>query len=387
MPMRRLAVSRYLLAAVAVALTVTCMVALQAHVNLTTASLVLVLTITLVSISWGSGAGLFASVVALLAFNYFFIPPVHTWSIRDPENLVAFVVLSVTALSVGQLSSRARRQATESEARRREIESLYAQLRKAFEEASEAESLRRSERLKTALLDAVTHDLRTPLTSIKASVTTLLGGGDAALEPDVSHELLLVINEETDRLDRFVEEIMAVARIEAGQLKLRRSSVAVMEVINDAVDRAERYLRDHPVEINVEGHPPPLLVDGSTISEVVFELLENAARYSEPGGPIRIEARHPAAAVVELSVHDEGVGIAPELREKVFEKFFRTPNARREKHGFGMGLSIARGLVEAHGGRIWIDSPAGRGTIVRFTLPCETSVTHESDTLQDLSRR
>lgn len=384
--MARLDIGKHLLATASVAAVVVGLVALMPGVNLTTVGLVLVLAITLVSVRWGSGPGLAASVAALLAFNYFFIPPVHTWVIRDPENLVAFFVFFLTALAVGQLSSRAKRQAVESEARRQEIERLYSQLRKAFEEASEAESLRRSERLKTALLDAVTHDLRTPLTSIKASVTTLLGD-DASLPPEVSRELLLVINEESDRLDRFVEEMMTVARIEGGQLLLRRSPQSALDLINSAMDRASQLLAGHPVEVTVDPSLPRLLVDGASSAEVIFELLENAAHYSGPGTPIHLFARQVDGQTVEIAVEDRGIGIPAEFRERVFQKFFRAPGGSRERRGFGMGLSIARGIVEAHGGRIWIDGAAGRGTIVRFTLPCQAAVHHEPDALQDIGRR
>ncbi len=384
--MARRSAGKYLLATAAVAAVVVCLAALRPGVNLTTAGLMLVLAITLVSIRWGSGPGLVASVVALFAFSYFFISPVYSLAIRDPEDQVAFVVFFLTALAVGQLSSHAKQQAQESEARRREIERLYSELRKAFEEASEAESLRRSERLKTALLDAVTHDLRTPLTSIKASVTTLLDG-DASFAPEVNRELLLVINEESDRLDRFVEEMMTVARIEGGQLLLRRSPQQALDIINNAVDRASSLLDGHPVEITVEPKLPPLLVDGASASEVIFELLENAAYYSAPDAPIHIYAKAAEGGTVEIAVEDRGIGIPAEFRERVFQKFFRAPGSPRERHGFGMGLSIARGIVEAHGGRIWIDSAAERGTIVRFTVPCQSSLQHEPDAFQDLSRR
>ena len=378
--MARIGITKYLLATIAAAAVVAALVMLQPGVNLTTAGLAMVFAITLISVRWGSGPGLLASFIALLSFNYFFIPPVHTWAIRDPENIVAFVVFFVTALAVGQLSSRAKRQAKESEARRQEIERLYSQLRKAFEEASEAESLRRSERLKTALLDAVTHDLRTPLTSIKAAVTTLLDGD--TLPPEIGRELLLVINEESDRLDRFVEEMMTVARIEAGQLLLRRSAQPALDVINNAIDRASPLLREHPVEVTIDSKLPPLLVDGATASEVIFELVENAAKYSAVGEPIHVFASQRDGDMVEIAIEDRGIGVPVGLREKVFQKFFRAPGGR----GFGMGLSIARGIVEAHGGRIWIDGASGRGTIVRFTVPCQSNIRHESDALQDTGR-
>src|SRR5206468_7374619 len=149
------------------------------------------------------------------------------------------VVFVATAVAVGQRSSRARNRAEEAEARRIEIERLYRQLTEAFDRASEAETLRRSEQLKTALLDSVTHDLRTPLTSIKASVTTLLGSErDAELASDAQRELLEVINEECDRLNRFVEEMMELARVEGGHLLLRRASTPAHDIVHAALERA-----------------------------------------------------------------------------------------------------------------------------------------------------
>src|ERR1051326_2621841 len=205
------------------------MLLLQPHANLATVALGLLLVVTVCAIRWGSGPALLAALFAGLCLNYFFIPPVRTWNIAHPQDWVAFLVFFAVALLVGQLSSRAQRQAIEAEERRREIENLYEQLKHAFEEASEAESLRRSEKLKTALLDAVTHDLRTPLTSIKASVTTLLGAGeraDVSLGAEAHRELLDVINEETDRLNRLVEEMMQLAKVEAGALPMERVAIS-----------------------------------------------------------------------------------------------------------------------------------------------------------------
>src|SRR5216117_112347 len=164
----------YSWAALLTATAVGCLVWAQPHANLTTTALVLVLVVTVSAIAWGSGPALITALLSVFCFNYFFIPPIHTFTIAEPQNWIAFVVFVATAVAVGQLSSRARNRAEEAEARRIEIERLYRQLTEAFDRASEAETLRRSEQLKTALLDAVTHDLRTPLTSIKASVTTLL---------------------------------------------------------------------------------------------------------------------------------------------------------------------------------------------------------------------
>ena len=362
----------YLWAAAAVAAAVFLLVVLQPHTNDTSAALVLVMVVMMAAVQWGSGPALLGSIIALLCFNYYFIPPVGTLNIDDPHDWTAFAVFIITALVVGQLSSRAKQKAVESESRRRQLQRLYEELQQTFEQASEAQSLRRSEKLKTALLDAVTHDLRTPLTSIKGAATTLLRHleGDK-LSPDVRRELLTVIDEESDRLNRFVEEMMELAQIEGGHLQLRRSAASVGEIVNAALDRAALALEHHPVEVSVADKLPLLEVDAATISSVVFELLENAARYSPAGKPITVRAHQVGTRWIEVAVEDEGPGIALEDRERVFEKFFRSPQLANDGHGFGVGLAIARGIVEAHGGKIWAESNNGSGSVLRFTVPCE----------------
>ena len=366
------------------------MLAVQPHATLATVSLALILAVTVCAILWGSGPALLAAISAGLSLNYFFIPPLRTWTIARTQDWIAFLAFVATALLVGQLSSRAQRQAEAAEQRRQEIERLYEQLKRAFEEASEAETLRRSEKLKTALLDAVTHDLRTPLTSIKASVTTLLGPAAqpaVALDPEAQRELLEVIDEETDRLNRFVEEIMQLARVEAGALQLHCSPVAVQEIIQAALDRAEALVVDHRVEIAVDSDLPPLLVDPASISGVVFELLQNAAKYSPPRTSILVTARRGSpASAVEIGVKDEGPGIPHHLRTRVFEKFFRASEGA-EGRGFGLGLAIARGIVEAHGGRIWIeDGPQRGGNAIWFTVPSQPGVVSDGKQLSAHTR-
>src|SRR5262252_3551650 len=144
------------------------------HINPTTVALVFLLIILFVATAWGSRPAIVASVIGIVCFNFFFLPPFRTFAIRDPHNWVAFIVFMITAITVGQLSGRVKRRAEEAEAARAEVERLYYELQDSFERSSQAKALKQSERLKSALLDAVTHDLRTPLTSIKASATTLL---------------------------------------------------------------------------------------------------------------------------------------------------------------------------------------------------------------------
>jgi len=348
------------------------------HVNAATVSLALLLNVLFIATRWGSLPALLTSILAMLCFNFFFLPPFGTFTIAATDNWIALLAFLVTAVTAGQLSASARRRAEEAETGRREIERLYAELRDAFERASHAEALRQSEKLKSALLDAVTHDLRTPLTSIKASITTLLDEArdepPVALDRDSRVEMMEVIDEESDRLNRFINGLIELARIEAGELQLRRRWGAVDEIISTALSRAEPITRNHRVELEVEKELPGVRVDERAVSEVVYTLVDNAAKYSAKGSTIRITARRAGEEMIEMGVADEGPGIPSGLRERVFDKFFRATRdgdvTTHKPTGTGMGLAIAKGIVEAHEGRIWIESGYdGKGTRVLFTLP------------------
>jgi K+-sensing histidine kinase KdpD len=354
---------------------------LGGHVNATTVSLALLLNVLLIATRWGSLPALAASILAMLCFNFFFLPPSGTFTIAAPDNWIALLAFLLTALTAGQLSASAKRRAEEAEIGKREIERLYAELREAFERASHAEALRQSEKLKSALLDAVTHDLRTPLTSIKASITTLLdeirgrvnGERPVSLDAESKLEMMEVIDEESDRLNRFIGGLIELARIEAGELQLRRRWGAVDEIVTAALFRAEPVTRGHPIEVDIEEELPGVRVDERAVSEVVYTLVDNAAKYSPEDSSIRISARRVGNKLIQMAVEDQGQGIPAGLRERVFDKFFRATRdgdvSTLEPSGTGMGLAIARGIVEAHNGRIWIEGGASGGTRVLFTLP------------------
>ena len=349
------------------------------RINSTTVALVMLLVVLFVAAQWGARPAIVGSLVGVFCFNFFFLDPLHTLTIADPDNWVALIAFLITAVTAGGLSARAKRRAEEAETGRREIERLYDELREAFERASEAEALRRSERLKSALLDAVTHDIRTPLTSIKASVTTLLdefrgrNRGAATLDDEGRRDMLEVIDEEADRLNRFVEGLVELARIEAGDLELRRRWGTVDEIVMTALERAEPLTHGHRMEVTIEKDLPVVRVDAKSVAQVIYTLVDNASKYSPPGTLIRVAAGKTDDEMVRLIVEDEGPGVPAELRERVFDKFFRAMrdgDTGTRAPGIGMGLAIARGIVEAHGGRIWIeDAPVGRGTRVALTLP------------------
>ena len=375
----------YVVAIVVIAVATAVLKIFGGHINHTTVALSLLLIVLFVATAWGSKPAVVASLVGVVCFNFFFLPPVGTFAVADPENWIALVAFLITAITAGQLSSRAKQRAEEANSARQEVERLYQELQDTFEKSSQAKALKQSERLKSALLDAVTHDLRTPLTSIKASVTTLLsdqlsfrkGENAVRLGEDGRQEMLEVIDEEADRLDRFIEDLMALARIEAGEVQLRREWSSLDEIITAAMKRAAPLTKAHRIELWLSDDLPSVRVDERAFAEVIYVLVENAVKYSPPGSLIRVAAERGSGKMVQLVVEDQGPGIPVELRERVFDKFFRAmrDGDHGSPSGTGMGLAIAHGIVEAHGGRIGIeDGPEGRGTKFVVALPTDEDV-------------
>jgi K+-sensing histidine kinase KdpD len=335
----------------------------------------LLLDVVIVARLWGTGPALVAAASGAGAYSYYFLPPAG-FGIEDPQDWIEFFTFIGTAVIAGELASRAERRTAEAEAGRREIERLYQELHGAFERASEAEAARRNEQLKAALLDALTHNLRTPLTSSKAAVTALIRAGtwtpQSALTSDGRRELLEVIDEESDRLNRFIGGLAAPDRIEL-ERPIHLRSVNVESVVGAGLHRAETVTRDHHVVVALDDGLPAMSVDAASITEAIYILLDNASKYAPAGTTITVSASRADDREVRVAIADEGPGIPPDLHERVFEKFFRVPG--RESHdphrgGVGLGLPIARRLIEAQAGRIWIEAPSsGRGTTVAMTLP------------------
>ncbi len=365
---------RYSCAIGAIACVTFALHTISERVNSTTVALALLLAVLFIATFLGSRPALAASLVAMLTFNFFFLPPYYTFAVAEPQNWVALGAFLLTAITVGQLSARARRRAAEALRSQTEIERLYQELRLAFEQASHAEAWRQSEALKSALLDAVTHDIRTPLTSIKASVTTLLEeqSSGAALDAEGRNELLSVIDEETDRLNNLVEGLIDLARIEAGEMKLRQRWGVIDDIISAALERAAPLSRGHAVSVAIQEELPAIRVDSAGVAEVVYTLVDNATKYSPQGTTISVLVSRASDELIQIAVEDEGPGIPSNLRERVFEKFFRVqlPVNSQRPAGAGIGLAIALGIVEAHGGSIWVeDRSIGTGARVVFTIP------------------
>lgn len=238
------------------------------------------------------------------------------------------------------------------------------------EEAARAAALAQSDELKSALLAAVSHDLRTPLASIKAAATSLMDTS-VAWSDEARTELLDAIDQETDRLSLMVGNLLDLSRIEGGALRPDKEWYDVAELVADVTHRLAGRTEQHPVTTEIEPALPLALFDYVEIAQVLTNLIENAVKYTPPGTPITIQARatiEAGAPVIEIAVDDQGPGIPFPHQARLFEKFYRG-DARRGTPGTGIGLAISKGLVEAHGGRIWVESAEGAGASFRFTLP------------------
>lgn len=329
-------------------IAVTLLDALPTDLSTTTAALGYVLAVTAAAAIGGLAAGLVASTLSFLALNYFFTPPYRTFVVTKAEDLIALVVFLLVSATIGVLISTALDQRARAE--ERELEAVQAR-----EEAD-------TNRSQAALFSSVTHDLRTPLASITASVTTLLAD-DGALAAQDARELLATIHHEAERLNRVVGNLLDLSRLRAGALVPARAPASVDEVIEGVVARLEPVLRKHRMRVDIE-ELPLAPIDVVQIDQVLTNLLENAARFTPTGGQISLSARA-HDDTIEIRVQDDGPGITAPDRDRVFEPFVRGFGS----DGTGLGLAIARAIVEAHGGTIRIEDGTNGGTTFVVDLP------------------
>lgn len=451
------------------------------HVNQTTAALTFLLAILAVSAVWGMAVSVLMSVVATVAFNFYFLPPVGTFTIADPQNWVALFAFLVTSITGSQLSSRIRKEADEAHQRRREVERLYRFSRqllgegnviqlmnaipdyivesfeigaaelflpqkdkfyrsgfgvahlneekmkaaflhdevtldtehseyflpvrlgvrpiaslgisgarlsrqtveavgtlvaiaieraRAVEQLGQTEAERQGERLKSALLDSITHDFRTPLTSMKAAVSSLLTSSNS--DSAQSRELLTIIDEECDRLNHLVEEAGEMAKIEAGELTLDLAPIPIDEIIQAALAHCRNALAGRRVDVRVTPGLPPIRADRERAKEALAQLIDNANLYSPKEEPITITAEL-TGDTVTTSVADRGPGIDDFEQTMIFDKFYRGKDQRYLVRGTGMGLPIAKAIIAAQQGNISVTSQLGHGSVFSFALPVDHS--------------
>ncbi|HEY0522241.1 MAG TPA: sensor histidine kinase KdpD [Stellaceae bacterium] len=461
------------------------------------------LTAVLVSaVAWGLWPSLYACVASVLAYNFFFLPPLYTFTIADPENVVALFFFAVVAVIASNLTARVRAEAVTARQRAKTTEDLYLFSRKlagiaamddllwatAFQIASmlkvrvvlllpesetvavragyppedvlddadvaaakwawqnnrsagrgadtlpgakrlflpmrtgrgavgvigidsdrsgplltpdqrrlldalsdqaalaieriqlaedveKARLVAETERLRGALLTSISHDLRTPLTSILGAATTLKGYR-AILDEAAQGELVQTIQEEAERLNRFIANLLDMTRLESGTIVPNRAAVDLAEVLGGALRRAGKILGAHRVEVDLAADLPMIEIDPVLFEQVLFNLLDNAAKYSPEGSLIAVHAWRGGGGRVCLCITDEGPGLPPADIERIFDKFFRAQTGDRQRAGTGLGLAICRGFVEAMGGSIVAENRHDRsGAVFTVTLPATTGKT------------
>ena len=240
--------------------------------------------------------------------------------------------------------------------------------KQAEEKARELQALRELDRLRSGLLANVSHELRTPLTSIKGFATTLLRS-DVKWSEEEQRDFLQSIDQETERLTRLISDLLDMSRIEAEGLKLEKHNYQISEILDSASSTLASLTEHHQLQVIVPPGLPSVFVDQMRIGQVLTNLVGNATKYSSEGSPITIEAQL-AGDQINVSVTDKGEGISAKFLDRVFDRFYQAESiVAGRKSGTGLGLSICRGIVEAHGGRIWVESKPGEGSKFSFSLP------------------
>jgi two-component system, OmpR family, sensor histidine kinase KdpD len=447
-----------------------------ADMNATTVGFAYLVAILAVASAWGLVESLVASVAAVLCFNFFFLPPLLTLTVSDPQNWAAILAFLATSVVASQLSARAKQRTREALERQQDMERLYALSRsilltnaeegiahgiarqigqtfdfpaaalydrgtgaiyrtgpedapeiddrlreaalkgtlfrdeasgtvvtairlggepigalalrgtlpsdtvlqalanltaiglekaRAQEAANRAEAARESQDLKSTLLDALAHEFKTPLTSMKASTSALLS--HLVAEPQAQHELIVVVNEEIDHLNRLVTEAVHVARIEAGAIQLNCAGQPLGPIVAAAVHSMESALEGRQVKVDVEAGLDRVNADAELTVLALRQLLDNALQYSPRGTPVVVQAvKRDGRAVICVS--DRGPGVPVAERTRIFDKFYRGSNGHGT-HGTGMGLAIARQIARAHGGEVWLDKTSSEGSEFCLSLP------------------
>jgi two-component system, OmpR family, sensor histidine kinase KdpD len=237
-------------------------------------------------------------------------------------------------------------------------------------ESLQAKLLQKTDALRSALLSSVSHDLRTPLATIKTSVTSLQQKG-VEWNEDARQSFISAIERETDRLNGLVENLLDMSRIEAGALQPEKVWYPLDELVHDVLDRMSEQLRGRNVKVDISDTLPPVEIDSVEIDQVITNIIENAIHHTPNGSPIDVSI-HCTEKQVCVSIADRGPGVLPAERERIFDKFYRVlgdPPVTTYSRGSGLGLAICRALIEAHGGQIWVEARAGGGAIFQFTLP------------------
>jgi two-component system sensor histidine kinase KdpD len=323
--------------------------------NPTTAGFVFLIAVLGVAVRRGLVAGTAASLAGTVAFNYFFLPPLGTLHIADAENWVALAAFLLASTLTSRLVAREKRRAEEAEARRTEVERLSAERERFLEERAHLEALRESDALKTSLLRAVSHDLRTPMTAIRMGLERLRRGGEPGAVDEVARE--------TERLSRRIDNLLAMARLDAGAYAPRPEPSPAADLFRATREALPYVLAGRDVEASVAADAPDVWTDPALTVEILTNLLENAVGAAPAGTLISLAAsRSPDdRSRVRLDVLDRGPGVPREVRDG--------STASGDAGRAGLGLTICTSLARAMGGEVVLLDRPGGGTVARLELP------------------
>jgi len=284
----------------------------------------------------------------------------------DSQQSVCFIPVRLGVRAIGSLGISGARLSRQTLDAVSGLVAIAIERARAVEQLSQTEAERQGERLKSALLDSVTHDFRTPLTSMKAAVTSLLATGEIVVPQ--AHELLSIINEECDRLNHLVEEAAEMARLEAGEIELHVAPASIEDIIQGALALSKSSLGTREIQVKIAPDLPLVEADLDRAQDILVKLVDNANLYSPKEQPITITAEL-SGNYVTTSVADRGPGIDDLEQGMIFDKFYRGKDQRYLVRGTGMGLPIAKALVTAHKGTIGVTSQLGHGSVFSFSLP------------------
>lgn len=329
----------YAWAAGSVALCTVAGLLVGSYVELVNVALLYLLGVVLVALRHGRGPVVVASLLNVVAFNFFFVPPRGTFHVDEPQYLLTFAMMLVVGLIISGLTERVRARAEAQAALEMEAE---------------------TERIRSALLASISHDLRTPLAVITGSASTLAERGER-LAAEERAALALSIYEQARDVSELVTKVLQMTRLESGAIRLERDWGSINEIAEAVLRRLRERLATHLMMVELPENLPLVRVDASLIEQVLGNLLENAARHTPPRTLVRLRAQAATGELV-VSVEDFGPGLPEGETERVFDKFHR---------GAGLGLAICRAIVELHGGRIWAERLPEVGTAFRFALPLE----------------
>ncbi len=348
---------RYVVSLLIVAVWTGLVKGLFPQIQLVNLAMTYLLANVLIAVRYGQGPSVTSALFSVAAFDFFFVPPYFTFAVADAKYVTTFVIL----FGVTILTSR-----------------LTVQSRRSAKEALSARMVAEREGIVSALLSSVSHDLRTPLTSISGAASTLLAS-QSKLPPNISpkiseddqRRLLETINDESDRLNRLVANILQITKIESGNIHVRKEFHSFEEIIGSALDRLNSFLRDRPITTEIPDDLPLAPLDDLLIEQVLVNLLENALRYTPEGSPITLRVFSPLKGKqVRVEILDRGPGIPPADQSLIFEKFFRG-GPDKDHWGSGLGLAICQGILKAHQGTIGVQAREGGGSLFYFELPLE----------------